>query len=102
MAGTGLYLYNRNIRPSLKVIQARILAQAGILLGISLAGVISYLSGDNTAKPASNSMHLRQVTGPGTYGERKYGEWQPASPDTSADQTGTEATTDHVDVNARA
>eukprot|EP01138_Halocafeteria_seosinensis_P014941 gb/GECG01015252.1/.p1 GENE.gb/GECG01015252.1/~~gb/GECG01015252.1/.p1 ORF type:complete len:145 (+),score=16.33 gb/GECG01015252.1/:1-435(+) len=66
MVGTGVYLYNRKMRTSLKVIQARILAQAGILLGITLAGVISYIADDGSAsKPASTSMQLRQVRAPG-------------------------------------
>ena len=58
MAGTGLYLWNRNIPTSLKVIHARMVAQAGVIGGLCGAGAYSLLH--EVSKPSGTS--TRELT----------------------------------------
>ena len=44
MVGTGAYLWRRNIPMSLKVIHARMVAQAGVIGGLCCAGAYSIFS----------------------------------------------------------
>ncbi len=50
MVGTGVYLWNRNIPTSLKVIHARMVAQAGVIGGLCGAGAYSLLHEQRTTK----------------------------------------------------
>lgn len=67
LAGTGIYLYKRQIPTQLKIIQARILAQAGLIVGAVSLGMVGWLaSGDEPKVPAASSWKLRDFTPPPT------------------------------------
>ena len=59
LVGTGAYLYKRKIPFQLKVIQARILAQAGLITGVCVIGAANYLAHEETHRPASSNWKLR-------------------------------------------
>jgi hypothetical protein len=59
LIGTGAYLYNRKIPFQLKVIQARILAQAGLITGVCVIGAANYLAQEETHRPASSNWKIR-------------------------------------------
>lgn len=63
LGATGAYLYTRNIPTQLKIIQARILAQAGLIVGaVSMAGVSYVTSAEKRHKPATSSWKLRDYS----------------------------------------
>ena len=65
LAGTGLYLYKREIPFQLKIISARILAQAGLIVGaLSIAGVSLYTAREQAAAPATSNWKLRDFSEP--------------------------------------
>lgn len=67
LGATGVYLYKRQIPTQLKIIQARIIAQAGLIVGaVSLAGV-TYLTAGDDKKPAASSWKLRNFEAPSTH-----------------------------------
>lgn len=63
LAGTGVYLWKRDIPFQLKVISARILAQAGLIMGaVSLAGVSVLTSHEQAQGPATSNWKLRDFS----------------------------------------
>lgn len=56
MALTGVYVWRKPIPTSLKVIHARMVAQAGVILGLCGAGIISLLSPAHPHTPGGGSV----------------------------------------------
>lgn len=62
MAGTGAYLYSKPMKPSIRVIYARLVAQAGVVTGILGAGLASFMMQDTEEKPEFGSLQIRELT----------------------------------------
>jgi hypothetical protein len=64
MVGAGAYLWSRPIRPSLKVIQARMFAQFGVIVGVCAAAAVSLLSADGARprQPVVSALHIREFS----------------------------------------
>ena len=57
MAGTGMYLWRRNIPTSLKVIHARMVAQGGVIAGLCGVGVYTLMHEGDAAHSTSVVNH---------------------------------------------
>ena len=62
MVGTGAYLYSKPMKPSIRVIYARLVAQAGVVTGILGGGLATFLMQDEKEKPEFGSLQIRELT----------------------------------------
>jgi hypothetical protein len=67
MVGTGMYVYRQKVPLSLKVIQARMVAQAGVVSAICVAGMVTFLTSDaEPHKAATSSWQVREFNKDGS------------------------------------
>lgn len=66
MVGTGAYVYTRPIPMALKVIQARMVAQAGVVAAVCIAGAVTMISADEPQAHATSSWQVREFNADGS------------------------------------
>ena len=60
------YVYSRKMPVALKVITARMYAQAGVVLAVCTAGLVTYLGQEEKSGPSQSSVQMREYKADGT------------------------------------
>jgi hypothetical protein len=63
MAVTGVYVWRKPIPTPMKVIHARMVAQAGVIIGICFAGAFALMSPTKPSTSVVNKVHFRETKG---------------------------------------